>query len=311
MNIIKYFTFLVLSLAIASCGNPNVKSKMQKKSTLLPFIFTFSDEKKAIYYTFKLVNDSTKINTLIFFISGSGCSSVKNRFPDYFSPLNGVPAIVYILQKRGIADGQSGGSCSKNFISTDYFEQILKDQKEFISNKISSNKFKYQNIVLIGASEGSIIAAKIAEENPNITHLGLIGSGGASLREDLTLLAKKQLFFYFTLNRNLSSIKNNPNSLTKTAWGHTYKYWSSFLDIDFRNILPKQNIPIIIAMGEQDKSVPIESLKELKNIFTDKGKYNLVVKVYPNADHRLFSKINSKSYASDFLQTLRMALMNE
>lgn len=308
MVFLKFITLIYLSFIIVGCANNSgVKSSSHNNSGLQPHTFTFSDQGKANYYTFDLVNKKNKINTLIFFISGSGCSSVKNRFPSYFSPLTGVAAKVYVLQKRGIIDGQTGENCSKNFATTDYFDQILKDQKEFISQKLL-NPSNYQNIVLIGASEGSTVAAKITESNPNITLLGLIGSGGASLRTDLTLLAKKQLLFRLTFKRNLKAIGREPNSLTKTAWGHSYKYWSSILDVDLRKILPKINIPIVIGMGEKDESVPVDSLKELKQIFEQKSKKNLIIKVYPNADHRLFNKSNNTSYAPDFLLTLKSKL---
>ncbi len=309
MNIIKYFVSISLTFLLLSCANNLNSSKEANKPIGLPSnVFIFNDKGKANYYTFDLIKKKSKINTVVFFISGSGCSSVKSRFPSYLEPLIGTPATVYILQKRGIIDGHAGNKCSKEFVLTDYFEKTLKDQKEFISKKLATSLSKYTNIVLIGASEGSVVASKIAESNSKITHLGLIGSGGASLRKDLEILSRKQLLFSFTFKRNIRSIEKYPNSFTKTAWGHSYKYWSSILDVDLRKILPKLNIPITIAMGENDKSVPIESLKELKQIFKQQGKNNLIVKIYPGADHRLFSTSSSISYAPDFLRTLKSQL---
>jgi len=288
--------------------HPNINNNAHENSELQPHTFTFNDNGKAIYYTFDLAKNKNKINTVIFFISGSGCSSVKNRFPSYFAPLIGTQATVFILQKRGIRDGQSGENCSNKFILTDYFDQTLKDQQEFISRKISLNASTYNNVLIVGASEGATVAAKIAENNSNVTHLGLIGSGGASLRTDLEILSKKQLLFFFTIKWNLKAIANAPDSLTKNAWGHSHKYWSSILNVDLREILPKLDIPIIIAMGEKDKSVPVESLDELKQIFKEQEKTNLVINIYPNANHKLFDKTNSISYAPDFLRILRQCI---
>jgi len=306
---IKNLCFLALTLLpfmVASCATtPESRLDIHENKGLQPHEFTFSDQGKAIYYAFDLSGNKSKIDTLIFFISGSGCSSVKNRFPNYFFPLNGIPATVYILQKRGIIDGQSSENCSADFFETDFFDQTLNDQQEFILEKIAETNSTYKNIVIIGASEGSIVASKIAENNSDITHLGLIGSGGASLRTDLEILSKKQLLFFFTIKWNLKAVANDPDSLTKKAWGHSHKYWSSILDVDLREILPKLDIPIIIAMGEKDKSVPVESLEELRKIFREQGKKNLFINIYPKANHKLFDKTNSISYAPEFLQTLR------
>ena len=63
-------------------------------------------------------------------------------------------------------------------------------------------------------------------------------------------------------------------------------------------------------MGEKDNSVPIESLDELKQIFKEQEKTNLVINIYPKANHKLFNKTDSISYAPDFLQTVRQHISN-
>lgn len=306
LKVIVAMKIMLMVFVTTGCGTVTTRSSQSESSNLQPYEFEFKDGGKSIYYTFvlgqKRVND-----TAIFFISGSGCASVKDRFPGYFNPLLDVNASVYIMQKRGISDGDSGALCSSKFVNNDNYNTILSDQMEFITSKIESNKSRYKNIVLIGASEGALVAAKIAQINSNITHLGLIGSGGSSLRNYMKLLGRKRLFF-FNVDSNLSSIAKYPYSLKDKVWGHTYRYWSSILDVDLREILPELEINIVIAMGEEDKYVPVETLDPLQEKFKKLGKNNLIVLRYSGADHKLYSQGKSKSYAPNFLNTIKALL---
>lgn len=66
------------------------------------------------------------------------------------------------------------------------------------------------------------------------------------------------------------------------------------------------NIPIFVGIGSGDESVPVESARFLESKFSEQGKHNLIVKVYPGADHRL--NANGVSYRSEFFAQLSRAL---
>ena len=74
------------------------------------------------------------------------------------------------------------------------------------------------------------------------------------------------------------------------------------MDIDPLPDFLKLNIPVLVGIGENDESVPVESARFLETIFTKEGKRNLTVKVYPGADHRL--NANSIAYRSEFFAEL-------
>jgi dienelactone hydrolase len=68
----------------------------------------------------------------------------------------------------------------------------------------------------------------------------------------------------------------------------------------------KLNIPIIVGIGEQDESVPVESAHFLASRFKEAGKSNLILNVYPGADHRLNG--NGISHRSEFFAELSRLL---
>ena len=255
------------------------------------------------YYEINL-SDAPSTNNVIFFINGSGCQNIKNKLYDYFKPIhNKFDGVLYSLQKIGVNQDNNDNTCSNEFIENDFFDGVVKEQNLFIKSMLSALPIKPKHVVLIGASEGAEKAAKIANINNSITHLGLIGSGGDSLRNNLRLLSKGS-FLFRNPDGKFKEIEANKESIDKTVWGHSYKYWSSILDVNVGDLVYSLNIPVVIAMGEKDKSVPIESLKNLKNNLENQDKENIEINIYPNADHKLIDQSLSKSYGSDFLNKL-------
>lgn len=255
-HIDRYIRFLllpvVIALSITGCTSIGARQTESAKHSLHPETFTFKDKGQALYYTFE-IGDPHPPETLVFLISGSGCASVKNILRPYFEPLHDLGVRFFVLQKRGITENSSGYFCSNVFEKTDYYEQTLADQQEFFEHTIAQLTTEPRAIVLIGASEGATIAAKLASREPMVTQLGLIGGGGWTQREDLQLLSHK-VWYLSRPDDTFDQIESDPNSLTRTAWGHSYKYWSSFLDINIGDILLTLKIPIILAMGQNDES---------------------------------------------------------
>jgi len=188
----------ILVFTMTSCSTIHVSGHREESPLLKPNVFRFKDGGQANYYAFDIGTPSPQ-DPLFFFISGSGCASLKYRFPGYFNPIrNLINARVLALQKRNIGENSTGNTCSDTFAQTDYFSQSVSDQKEFINQQlaVAMKAGKPKNIVLIGASEGAVVAAKIASTEPMITHLALIGSGGETVRKNLQLLSDRKWYFF-------------------------------------------------------------------------------------------------------------------
>jgi dienelactone hydrolase len=59
--------------------------------------------------------------------------------------------------------------------------------------------------------------------------------------------------------RQAAEIAADPQSTTKTAWGHTFKRWSSFFKLSPVEELKKSTARVYLAYGTADESVPVES----------------------------------------------------
>lgn len=289
--------------ALTGCGTLSQRQDGLNQNELAASSFTFQDGGQALYYSFNLGTPSND-SPIIFFVSGSGCASVKKRFPDFFNPIKGqLDARVFVLQKRGIEETSSESNCSQAFRTTDYFNITVADQMEFINRQLISQKQAMKVVVLMGASEGAIVASKVASKDARVTHLALISGGGSTLRENLKFISQKT--WYFTApDKAFLEIAADPKNTEKSSWGHSYKYWSTILDVNIGDILLSLDIPIVMAMGELDESVPIETAYALKQRFSSQGKNNLNLFIFPDSDHRLYDKRRNTSRVKEFLDGL-------
>jgi esterase/lipase len=94
---------------------------------------------------------------------------------------------------------------------------------------------------------------------------------------------------HIDFDRLYKEVKEHPKSIEMQTLGHTYKYWASILPVDPMQSLKKVTIPIFVAIGENDDSIPVESVHFMRAEFEMLNKKNLTVKIFPDCDHVLNS----------------------
>ena len=271
-----------------------------------PQTFQYKDGDSSIYYSFT-VGDAPQPDTVVFFYGGTGCPSWKSVMPGYTNGLT-ISARVFVLNKRFVPDRSIGlFDCGRDFHLANNPEQWVADYSEFITTQISSIAPKPRNVVLVGVSEGALPAAKIAGLLPVVTHLAIIGSGGYSMRKSLATL-KQRGTIWFDVDSGWEKIAADPRSIEKDWYGNPYRWWSDVMDIEPLPDFLKLNIPVVVGIGEQDESVPVESARFLASQFKNAGKSNLILHIYPGADHRLSG--NGISHRSEFFAELSRLLQS-
>ena len=225
--------------------------------------------------------------------------------PGYVNGLT-VSAHVFVLNKRFVPDRSIGLlDCGREFHLANNPDQWVADYSEFIAAQLGTNAPKFKNVVLVGVSEGALPTTKVAGLSPAITHLAIIGSGGDSMRKSLATL-KQSGAILFDVESGWKKISADPRSIEKDWYGNPYRWWSDVMDIDPLPDFLKLNIPIIVGIGEKDESVPVESALFLESKFKEAGKNNLILKVYPESDHRLNG--NGISHRNEFFAELSRLL---
>jgi len=301
---LRWLLSLFFTLILSGCTNLQRLAHIYSDEAPPAQTFQYFDGSSSLYYSFS-VGDAAQARTAIFFYGGTGCPSWKSVMPGYVEGLS-VDARIFVLNKRFVADRSTGlFECGEDFQRTNLPAQWVADYREFIQAQLRAAQRPLEQVVLVGVSEGAIPAVAIASQMPEVTHLALIGAGGYSMRENLATLKRKGAI-WFDVDSGWQKIAADPQSLEKNWYGNSYRWWSAMMDLDPMPALSQLNIPIFIGVGERDESVPVESARYLAERFQQMGKTNLILKVYPGADHRLTR--SNHSYRPEYFATLSCLL---
>lgn len=284
------FLYLLLAVSIFGCSHSfDVGIKRH--------IITNSEGDSLVFYIGHKENADPN-NKLLVMIQGSGRESIQRRFGW------GVEGAAYdfdilYMEKYAFDD-------SLKFLQSDCRERRVNDIETTLHYVIDSSYHNRLNEILIFSdSEGGAISPEIANEIPEVKRMIIISNGGLNGPEKIKLAFEKEKrsnkkgYFFLSgidtiekLDKLLDDIKNNP-TVNKTFLGSTYKYWDSYIFYDVDNDFNKLKIPTLVLVGENDSSIPVESVLSLK----EKKKENISAYIIPDADHEFKDKDGNKKFS--------------
>lgn len=304
----KYVVLWVKNLFLL-CGVFLVTNEAIAGRTLEESTISIRGEERQYFHLFD--SGHAGEGTIILVMSGSGCDDFGSYFSNFFKS-SPSPIDVYFLQKPGItkgARGLNGIKCSKEFIKADRLDQRVADNLEFLETEAVLKKSPRHSVATLGLSEGGSVALLVASKSEKIGWLAVAGSGGLQQSEEFLIFADRGVPPYATLySRNdflkaYADIKLNRNSLEKDFFGHSYKYWASHLFFDPLPVYAGLDIPIVVAMGEKDEAVPIESGRSLRDYFRLHPERDFKFIEFKNANHGLHTA--ERDGALEFIASLQ------
>lgn len=237
---------------------------------------------------------SQKPLPLSIFVQGSGCDSLFHLGPQgevrggYQNLLLRVArnrVRVVAVEKPGVTflyeSDQCGTAkgCPRDFLR----EHTLPRWAEAVSAAIRAcaklSSVDGNKTLIIGHSEGGITAARIAHENRRVTHLALLASSGPTQLFDLAETARTQgsdaakerrvLAVY----KKFEDILRHPASLSRFAWGHPYRRWSSFLTSSTIDEVLQSRAEVYALHGSKDEVVPVTAFDVLRAELARHGRH--------------------------------------
>lgn len=242
---------------------------------------------------------------LIVYIQGSGMSSLFVEQDKRIIPTLGHMTWfsvgqeryrILIVEKPGIKYLQTGESKSfdQNFSLENWSNRIV----NAINYVTEHEKINKQKILVVGHSEGGVVASRVANlMQDKVSNVAILAGNGATQLYSLYKLADDGTFFNTkehnmpTSEQRLSYLKeqwNNilsePNNTEKKFWGFTYLRWSSFLKTSVMEELSDYNGKILLLQGTSDKAVYSETAIVAYTTLLTKGK-KTELELIENADH--------------------------
>lgn len=220
---------------------------------------------------------------LIVYIHGSGHQSLFRQAGGRIIPANGHGTLVdvvgdrarvVIVEKPGVERLDAGdGPPSPAFRR----EHTLDRWVEAVSAAVLAARrlpwVDTTRLLVIGHSEGGLVAARVAARLPQVSHVALLAGGGPTQLFDLLQMARAGRFFAEVspdsagrvayVLAQWDSIRADPESATRDFFGHPFRRWASFLRDSPIAALRATDAAVFMAQGEVDQAVSRASFEAL------------------------------------------------
>lgn len=241
---------------------------------------------------------------LVVYVQGSGASSHFVRHGDAVRGATGHNSIadafagrahVLLVEKPGVEPFDDGRAPSARFREEHTLERWCTALTAAIRGARELPHVAQDRLLVIGHSEGGLVAAKLAADLPEVTHVALLAGGGGVQLFDLVLLARRGIFFRHVSDTDAAAreeylmsewakVMAEPDRADRLFFGHSYRRWSTFHRTSPARELRQTSAAIFIAQGGRDDAVTRESFDLLRAELHATGRAH-EARLVPGADH--------------------------
>lgn len=231
---------------------------------------------------------------LVFYLQGSGYDSIKSKLGQ-----------LLIFSRLGL----SAAACEKRGAGSPTPEEDAWPYAT-LGRRVADSTAELEHfrttvparspIVLFAASEGGDVAARLAANEPAVTHAILVSTGGGmSQAEEFRLFIEKRgqylgLHSVAELDAKLAEIRASKDG--NRAWaGQPMRRWKSFM---FAAPLPfwkASKAALLVIQGAADSAVPVESARKLVHELEADPTRSVRYVELPDVDHDLHNVVTGRS----------------
>lgn len=248
------------------------------------------------FISYYLVQHAHDTDTLLLILQGSDCNSVLNIDSILTEYKNIWPeADVLLIEKYGInrklkySTDPARKDCPAQYLEKDNPAQRVSDIKAVLD--IVRKDGQYKKLILLGGSEGAVIANLVSADIDSIDATIAFNGGGRWFINDVShsiavkhknpAAARKEVDDFKGFAEHV--LHSKPFELDVS--GHGYHWWQQMLSIDQLDILKKVKSPLLIVQGGMDTSVSPQKTDELMQSLKELGKINIEYRRYEELDH--------------------------
>ncbi|MGL6468894.1 alpha/beta hydrolase family protein [Aeromonas hydrophila] len=271
--------------------------------------------------SYYLVQHSHDADTLILILQGSDCNSVLNIDSILSDYKNVWPeADVLLVEKYGInrklkySTDPARKDCPAQYVEKDSPAQRVADIKAVLD--IVRKNGQYKTFILLGGSEGAVIANLVTADVDYIDATIAFNGGGRWFIDDVSHSIAVKHKNPAAARKDINGFKGfaehvlNSKPFELEVSGHGYHWWQQMLSIDQLDTLKKVNSPLLIVQGGIDTSVSPQKTDELLQRLKDLGKNNIEYRRYEKLDHG-FKDSDGKSQRKEVVSDMNMWLRSK
>ncbi len=247
------------------------------------------------YYLVQYPHDT---DTLLLILQGSDCNSVLNIDSILSDYKNVWPeADLLLIEKYGInrklkySTDPARKDCPTQYLEKDSPAQRVADIKLVLD--IVQKDGQYKKIILLGGSEGAVIANLVTTEVDYIDATISFNGGGRWFIDDVSYSIAAEHKNIEAARKEIDGFKGfaehvlNSKPFELDVSRHGYHWWQKMLSIDQLDTLKKVKSPLLIIQGGIDTSVSPQKTDEMMQHLKDLGKSNIEYRRYEDLDHGL------------------------
>jgi dipeptidyl aminopeptidase/acylaminoacyl peptidase len=219
---------------------------------------------------------------VVLLVPGSGCQSLFRKLGDkvvgglqnLLLPEAMGRARILVVEKPGVkyldspARPGSAQGASEEFLKEHTLPHWTEANRAALRAAWTLPGVDSSRTLAVGHSEGGIVVARLAAEEPRVTHVASLSAGGPTQLFDLAEsqgrarpgdkpgdAARRRQQVYDEWAR----IRKDPESITKFWLGHPYRRWASFLPHSVTEELLRSKARIYLAQGTADTTIPVHA----------------------------------------------------
>ncbi|MEZ6926841.1 MULTISPECIES: alpha/beta hydrolase family protein [unclassified Aeromonas] len=274
--------------------------------------------------SYYLAQHSHDAETLLLILQGSDCNSVLNIDSILSDYKNVWPeADLLLIEKYGIdsklkySTDPARKDCPAQYLEKDSPAQRVADIKVVLDTVRKDGQYK--KLILLGGSEGAVIANLVTADVNYIDATIAFNGGGRWFIDDVShsiavkhknpAAARKEVDDFKGFAEHV--LNSKPFELEVS--GHGYHWWQQMLSIDQLDTLQNIKSPLLIIQGGMDTSVSPQKTDEMMQRLKELGKNNIEYRRYEKLDHGLKNsdgKSQRKEVVSDMNMWLKSKLSN-
>ncbi|HDT5894493.1 alpha/beta hydrolase family protein [Aeromonas hydrophila] len=271
--------------------------------------------------SYYLVQHAHDADTLLLILQGSDCNSVLNIDSIVSDYKNVWPeADVLLIEKYGIdrklkySTDPARKDCPAQYLAKDNPAQRVADIKVVLDTVRKEGQYK--TFILLGASEGAVIANLVSADIDYIDATIAFNGGGRWFIDDVSHSIAAEHKKPAAAGKESDGFKGfaehvlNSKPFELEVSGHGYHWWQQMLSIDQLDTLKKVNSPLLIVQGGMDISVSPQKTDELLQHLKDLGKNNIEYRRYEELDHG-FKDSNGKNQRKEVVTDMNIWLQSK